>query len=281
MASASPLRWIVVFATALTLCGPRHGTAEDGANEKKPTREDVAFTATSDQTEQRYVLITPVNFDAKTETPVLIALHGHGSDRWQFAQDNRAECRAARDVATAHGMLFVSPDYRARTSWMGPKAESDVVQIIGDLRKQYRISKVILCGGSMGGTGALTFTALHPDLIAGVAALNGTANLVEYPNFLPAIAESFGGSKDQAPDEYRRRSAEYFPEKFTMPLAVTTGGKDSAVPPASTLRLADAVRKENPNVLVIHRPEGGHATDYDDSKKAIEYVVRLALRKAK
>jgi pimeloyl-ACP methyl ester carboxylesterase len=280
MRAALSLRWIVPCLAALTISIHPLVMAEDAAGEKNAALEDVAFTAASDQSEQRYVLIKPADFDATKETPVLIALHGHGSDRWQFAKDNRAECRAARDAAAAHGMLFVSPDYRARTSWMGPKAESDVVQIIEDLRKQYRISKVVLCGGSMGGTGALTFTALHPDLIAGVAALNGTANLVEYPNFLPAIAESFGGSKAEAPDEYRRRSAEYFPEKFTMPLAITTGGKDSAVPPASTLRLADAVRKENPNVLVIHRPEGGHSTNYDDSKKAIEYVVRLALEKA-
>jgi hypothetical protein len=25
-------------------------------------------------------------------------------------------------------MIFVSPDYRAKTSWMGPKAEADMVQ---------------------------------------------------------------------------------------------------------------------------------------------------------
>lgn len=264
----------------MTLSTTLSATAEDAPNEKKTATEDVAFTAASDQTEQRYVLIKPANFDATKETAILIALHGHGSDRWQFAKANLSEGRAARDVAAAYGMLYVSPDYRAKTSWMGPKAESDVVQIIGDLRKQYRISKVVLCGASMGGTSALTFAALHPDLIAGVASLNGTANLVEYTMFLPAIAESFGGSKTEVPEEYRRRSAEFFPEKFTMPLAITTGGKDTVVPPESTLRLAEAVRKKNTNVLVIHRPEGGHSTDYDDSKKAIEYVVRLALEKS-
>ncbi|MCC7420258.1 MAG: alpha/beta fold hydrolase [Planctomycetaceae bacterium] len=270
--------WIILCVTSLALLVPLQVKADD-SDPTKAASEDVVFKANSDHSEQRYVLIKPSGFDATKETPALIALHGHGSDRWQFVKDNRAECRAARDVAAAHGMLFVSPDYRARTSWMGPRAESDVVQIIEDLRKQYRIGKVLLCGGSMGGTGALTFTALHPDLIAGVASLNGTANLVEYPNFLPAIAESYGGTKAEAPDEYRRRSAEFFPEKFTMPLAITTGGKDTLVPPASALRLAEAVRKKNPNVLVIHHPDGGHSTDYDDSRKAIEYVVRLALEK--
>ncbi|MFM8930782.1 MAG: alpha/beta fold hydrolase, partial [Gemmataceae bacterium] len=71
----------------------------------------------------------------------------------------------------------------ARTSWMGPAAEADIVQILRDLRKQYSVQKILLSGGSMGGTGALTFAALHPDLIDGVVSLNGTANLVEYDQF--------------------------------------------------------------------------------------------------
>ena len=68
-------------------------------------------------------------------------------------------------------MIYVSPDYRAKTSWMGPKAEADVVQIIRDLKKRHRIGRVFITGGSMGGTAALTFAALHPDLVAGVASL--------------------------------------------------------------------------------------------------------------
>ncbi|MEY4565298.1 MAG: hypothetical protein RLY14_268, partial [Planctomycetota bacterium] len=166
----------------------------------------------------------------------MIALHGHGSDRWQFIQDPRPECSAARDAAAKYQMIYLSPDYRAKTSWMGPKAEADVVQIISDIRKQYKITKVILCGGSMGGTGAMTFAALHPELLAGVIAMNGTANLLEYENFQEAISESFGGPKKDNPLPYRDRSAELHAEKFTMPIAFTTGGKDTLVPAASVLR---------------------------------------------
>ena len=43
-------------------------------------------------------------------------------------------------------MLFVSPDYRAKTSWMGPWAEADLLQIMGVLKSRFRIGKVILCG---------------------------------------------------------------------------------------------------------------------------------------
>ena len=238
-----------------------------------PRTEDVSFRATCDGTEQKYVIVFPDGFSVDKSCAALIALHGHGSDRWQFVKDPRGECRAARDVAAAHGMLFVSPDYRAKTSWMGPKAEADVLQIIAELKRRHRVSRIILCGGSMGGTGALTFTALHPDLVDGVVSLNGTANLVEFAGFSDAIAASFGGTKAEAPDEYRRRSAEFWSDRFTMPIAATTGGKDRVVPPDSVRRLLDAVKMKNANVLLIHRPEAGHSTSYEDSKTAIEFVI--------
>ncbi|MCP4859459.1 MAG: prolyl oligopeptidase family serine peptidase, partial [Fuerstiella sp.] len=120
---------------------------------------------------------------------------------------------------------------------------------------------------------ALTFSALHPDVIDGVVSLNGTANLVDYERFQDAIAASYGGSKQQVPEEYHNRSAEFFPQRFTMPLAATTGGQDNVVPAESVLRLVGKIREHNSNVLSIHRPAGGHSTNYEDTKKALEFVI--------
>ncbi len=103
-----------------------------GMNETQTT--DIPFTAKCDGTEQRYVLMLPAGFKPERPHDLLIALHGHGSDRWQFIRDPRNECRATRDAAAAHGMIYGPPDYRAKTSWMGPQAEADLVQIIGELK---------------------------------------------------------------------------------------------------------------------------------------------------
>ena len=240
--------------------------------------QDIEFKAESDQTAQKYVIILPDPFDKDKEHLLMIAMHGHGSDRWQYVKDMRGECKGARDIAAKYDMIFISPDYRAKTSWMGPKAEVDLKQIIAEVKTRYKISKVLLVGGSMGGTSALIFTALHPDLISGVSAQNATANLIDYPNFTDAIAASYGGTAQQIPDEYRRRSPEFFPERFNMPVAFTTGGRDTQVPPDSVLRLYEKIKSANPNVLLIHRPEGGHATGYEDTLAAIEFVVSHILK---
>ena len=239
--------------------------------------QDITFTAAIDGSAQNYVLLLPEGFEADTKHSLMIALHGHGSDRWQFINSAYLECKAARDVALKHNLIFVSPDYRAKTSWMGPKAEADVVQIIADLKKTYSIDKVILVGASMGGSSSLTFTALHSDLIHGVVSLNGTANHLNYEKFQDAIQASFGGTQQAIPEEYKRRSAEYWPEKFTMPTAFTTGGKDTVVPHDSVSRLAHIIAKLNKNTLHIHRPETGHTTSYEDSVAAYDYVCTLVL----
>ncbi len=233
---------------------------------------DVEFTSKLDGTAQRYVVLVPVTFRSEVPHDLLIALHGHGSDRWQFVNDSRPECRGARDAAAQRNMIYISPDYRAKTSWMGPAAEADMLQILDDLHGRWRIRDVVICGGSMGGTSALAFAAMHPECVDGVVSLNGTANLIEYTGFAEAIAESYGGTRIDQPDAYRLRSAELFPERLTMPVAATTGGKDTLVPPESTLRLVESLKRQASPVLSIHRPVGGHETNYEDTCAAFRFV---------
>jgi pimeloyl-ACP methyl ester carboxylesterase len=238
---------------------------------------DIIFKSTLDGTEQRYVELVPSDVASKAGRDVVIALHGHGSDRWQFIKADRGECKGLRDVAARHGLIVVSPDYRAKTSWMGPKAEADVVQIIAELKRRNQVGRVFIAGGSMGGTSALIFAALHPELIAGVCSLNGTANMVDYEKFQDAIIASYGGTKDQVPDEYKKRSAELWLDRFVMPVAVTTGGKDESVPPQSVLRLVEKLKQAKRKVLSIHREAGGHSTNYDDTVTAMEFMLREAV----
>ena len=236
--------------------------------------QDVAFISKLDDTEQRYVELLPPAFDAAKPHDVVIALHGHGSDRWQFIKEARGECKGLRDVAAKHGLIVVSPDYRGKTSWMGPAAEADVVQIIAELKKRHRVDRVFIAGGSMGGTAALIFAARQPQLIAGVCSLNGTANMLEYERFQDAIRASYGGTKTEVPEEYKKRSAELWPDRFTMPVAFTTGGKDEVVPPHSVLRLVEKLKQAKACVLSIHRDAGGHATSYEDTCAAMEFMLR-------
>lgn len=265
---------LAITSNAEDISSSENNNDVGGVDSGKVRITDVRFISRRDQSAQHYVVMLPGIFQQNESYDVLIALHGHGSDRWQFIKDPRDECRAARDAAKRHAMIFVSPDYRAKTSWMGPAAEEDLVQIIIELKEKYHVRRVYLCGGSMGGTASLTFTVLHPDLIDGVASMNGTANLVEYDNFQEAIQESFGGTKTEVPEEYKKRSAEFFPGKLRMPVGITAGGKDDVVPAASVVRLAKSLDKAGGNVLMVYREEGGHETNYADASAVLEYILK-------
>lgn len=262
--------WRVMAGLLVACAGPTWGEAPE------PLLEDITFLSTVDGTPQQYVQVQPSPFHPEREHDLLVALHGHGSDRWQFVRDERDECRAVRDTAARHRMVLIAPDYRASTSWMGPAAEADLVQLLGEVRDRLPVRRVFLCGGSMGGAAALTFAALHPDLVDGVVSMNGTANFLEYDHFQEAIAASFGGTKGELLSEYKRRSAEYWPERLTMPVAITASENDTVVPPASVLRLAAVLQALARPVLLIRRPDAGHQTGYAEATEALEWVVRTA-----
>jgi pimeloyl-ACP methyl ester carboxylesterase len=239
-------------------------------------RRDVEFTARADSSRQRYVEFLPLEHTSNLPCSLMIFLHGHGADRWQIMKgDQWREIQAVCDVAARRHIILISPDYRATTSWMGPAAEADLVQIIQEQKTRHSLSKTYLCGGSMGGTSVLIFTALHPELVDGVVSMNGTANMMEFAGFEDAIAASYGGKKSERPDEYRKRSPELMAAKFgTMPVAFTAGGKDAVVPPQSVLRLSKELEKQNPGrVLMLYRQEVGHTTSYEDAIVALDFVI--------
>jgi dipeptidyl aminopeptidase/acylaminoacyl peptidase len=237
--------------------------------------KDISFKAKLDGTIQKYVVMLPKGFDESKNYDLVIGLHGHGSDRWQFVRHQHSGL-AIRNSAIKYNMIMVCPDYRAKTSWMGPKAEADMLQIIEELKQQYKIDMVFMSEGSMGGSSALTFAAMHPELVAGVISVNGTANHLEYSNFQDAIAESFGGTKKQIPLEYKKRSAEYWPEKFTMPVGIAASGMDDIVPPQSVLRLADVLEKMGKDIKLVYTPDEGHSTPVEITEELFDYVINKA-----
>jgi predicted esterase len=62
-----------------------------------------------------------------------------------------------------------------------------------------------------------------------------------------------------------------------MPVALTVGGQDTIVPPGSVRRLARKISDlHHKYVLMIDDEAGGHATGYDETVTALEFVIRSA-----
>lgn len=72
--------------------------------------------------------------------------------------------------------------------------------------------------------------------------------------------------------EYKKRSAEYWPEKLTMPIAFTVGKQDSVVPPESVIRLARVLQILGRPILLNVDKTGGHETGYKDAYDAMTFM---------
>jgi len=269
----------LVFTIALFLTTPLPAQDQPIWGFDKSRWQEVSFTAKYDNTEQLYSMLLPENFNPDQRYNLLLVFHGMGGDRWQlYNLRTEGPCQAVLEIAQENQLIVVAPDYRI-DQWMGPAGEADTLQILVDLQRQYRINKVFLTGGSMGGSSVLTLIVRHPYLFDGAFSMNGTANHLEYENYQDYIQKGFGGAKAEIPLEYKNRSAEYWPERIIMPLSLTGGGQDTAVPPQSIARLAHVLEKMKRKVLYIFREEVGHGTLYDDARTGLEFALGLEPKK--
>lgn len=131
------------------------------------------------------VVWVPPNYDAATPAPLLIRLHGYGSD----AAESEAYLEL-RSVAAAHGMLYAAPngtvDGRGLRFWNATDAccdfgSSDVddsgylAALIAEIDSKANVdpARVYLFGHSNGGFMSYRMACDHADTIAAIVSLAG------------------------------------------------------------------------------------------------------------
>lgn len=142
-----------------------------------------AFISEIDSSLQPYTIKIPMNYDNNKKYPLLVMLHGSGSDD-QGMLDN---------TLTDGEYIEIAPFGRGTSNCFSTdNAEIDVKEAIHDVMNNYSIDsgKIILAGFSMGGYGAYRIFYEYPELFKGVAVFSGHPNLankwlgVGHPDFL-------------------------------------------------------------------------------------------------
>jgi pimeloyl-ACP methyl ester carboxylesterase len=175
-----------------------------------PGPQVLTFLSPVDDSDQPYALYVPNAYDASKRWPLVISLHGAGSNhrlnlRRVFGAGNRvgeSDARATRlfprlpDV----NMIVASPLARGTMGYQ-TIAERDVYDVLADVKRRFSVDedRVYLTGLSMGGGGALWLALTRPDVWAAVAAVcpavaDGTAQLAG--NALNVPVKLFQGAID-------------------------------------------------------------------------------------
>ena len=196
-----------LFSIILILC------ATLGLGQRLPAGPQVlTFYSDVDDTEQPYGLYIPKNYDEKKKYPLVIMLHGAGSNhrlalRRVFGKSNapgETDVEVSRTFPQFKDVDYIvaSPYARGTMGYQGI-AEKDVMDVLADVKKRFNIDedRTYLTGLSMGGGGSLWIGLTRPDIWAAVAPVcpappQGTSDLAGNGLNLPFYF--FHGDKDPA-----------------------------------------------------------------------------------
>ncbi|MCF0060872.1 alpha/beta hydrolase-fold protein [Dyadobacter chenwenxiniae] len=150
------------------------------AQKLSPGPQVLTFHSDADDTEQPYGLYLPKNFDENKKYPLVIMLHGAGSNhrlalKRVFGKTNaegETDVEASRYFQPWEDVDFIvaSPYARGTAGYQGIP-EEDVYDVLDDVKKRFKIdeNRTYLTGLSMGGGGTLWIGLTRPDIWAAIA----------------------------------------------------------------------------------------------------------------
>lgn len=167
-----------LLAPALTAQPP--GRKESSATQARIQKKTYDFKDAGKEME--YALFVPTLYDKTKKTPLVVALHGLGSNPQQIMR-----YRGLTDLAERYGYVVAAPMGYNSGGWYGARfgrrkadpenlselSEKDVMNVLDLVRKEYAIDpdRIYLLGHSMGGGGAWHLGIKYPDLWAALAPL--------------------------------------------------------------------------------------------------------------
>ncbi|MBD3422148.1 MAG: prolyl oligopeptidase family serine peptidase [Chitinivibrionales bacterium] len=196
------MRYPLVCAVALILnCSTTAGRKQ---------RISVECPATSRKYIATVILPEAYQHESSRRWPVIYLLHGHAKSHTEWPR-----IAPVKQYADTYRIIFVSLDGK-RNSWyldspVNPESqfstcftEAIIPGVDSLFRTHDRAAGRGLIGSSMGGHGAVTLLAQHPDLFAGAGSIAGIMDLLEFAGKweLPRIL----GNPQAHPERYRQAS---------------------------------------------------------------------------
>ena len=188
-----------------------------------------AYRSAVDNTLQPYRIFIPSAYDGSKPTPLLVALHGMGGDENSMFDGYK---ETLKREAERQGFIVACPKGRDTASMYRGAAEQDVLDVMKEVERDYRIDpkRVYLMGHSMGGYGTWSVAMDHPDLFAALGPISGGGDV----NGMVKIKN--------------------------IPEYVVHGNDDRTVNVSQSRRMVEAGKKAGANVTYVEVPGGSHVS---------------------
>jgi predicted peptidase len=183
-----------------------------------------------DKTLQPYRLFIPAAYEGTKPAPLVVALHGMGGDENSMF-DSYANGALKRE-ADRLGFLVVCPKGRDSASMYRGSAEQDVLDVLAEVRRDYKIdaNRIYLMGHSMGAYGTWSTAMDHPDLFAALGPISGGGDV----NGMVKIRQ--------------------------IPQYVVHGDDDRTVNVSQSRRMVEAGKAAGAEIVYVEVPGGSHVS---------------------
>ncbi len=150
------------------------------------------------------MIYLPPNYNSTRSYPVVIFLHGYGSDHlfWQAVEDIKGvldylisagkikPCIAVMPNAknVLGGSFYTNSEFQPIANSVFGRYEDYIVNdVINFIRNNHHVSEFYLVGISMGGYGALKLGVKHPDVFKGCASHSGPIAFERFLDPIPGL----------------------------------------------------------------------------------------------
>jgi len=189
-----------------------------------------AYRSAVDNTLQPYRLFIPESYNGSKPAPLVVALHGMGGDENSMF-DSYANGLLKRE-AERTGFLVVCPKGRDSASMYRGTAEQDVLDVLADVRRTYRVdaARIYLMGHSMGAYGTWSIAMDHPEIFAALGPISGGG----MPGSMVKLRQ--------------------------IPQYVVHGDDDRTVPVSQSRNMVEAGKKAGAEIVYVEVPGGSHTS---------------------
>jgi len=247
-------------------------------SDEPPQGEIRAYLSAVDGSRQEYGVYVP-RANPPSDSGYPVVMHAHGYGWWVGAGFSTWQ----RQWADDHGWVLVNVNGRGPNFYDGI-GEDDVLRVLEDVAGLVAVdrSRVLITGGSMGGTGAYRMGVRRPDVFTGAAPVDGWTDYREFHRHWYERKDMHGSI-----EEFRRPLLEAVSPLYMAPTArwgdvqLVVDGEDSVVLPENGLGLTTALQDERGGAPEAYRHElvyyynRGHGGGYD-LRRIYEHFLGVA-----